>query len=150
MSITDYLLIGVALSMDAFSVSICKGLCMKKLIVSQAIIVGLYFGIAQGLMPVIGYFLGVRFEDAIKAFDHWIAFVLLLIIGGKMLIDVIRGEDECECEAQLDEIIAETTAEYDEPLPGAHKRLNAALKIILIAYLASIAGSKANELFMEL
>ena len=59
-------------------------------------------------------------------------------------------EDECECEAQLDEIIAETTAEYDEPLPGAHKRLNAALKIILIAYLASIAGSKANELFMEL
>ena len=98
MSITDYLLIGVALSMDAFSVSICKGLSMKKLIVSQAIIVGLYFGIAQGLMPVIGYFLGVSFEDAIKSFDHWIAFVLLLIIGGKMLVDVIRGEDECECE----------------------------------------------------
>ncbi|MBR4292902.1 MAG: manganese efflux pump, partial [Clostridia bacterium] len=68
MSITDYLLIGVALSMDAFSVSICKGLSMKKLIVSQAIIVGLYFGIAQGLMPVIGYFLGVSFEDAIKSF----------------------------------------------------------------------------------
>ena len=59
-------------------------------------------------------------------------------------------EDECECEAQLDEIIAETTAEYDEPRPGAHKRLNAALKIIIIAYLASIAGSKANELFLEL
>ena len=98
MSITDYLLIGVALSMDAFSVSICKGLCMKKLLVSQAIIIGLYFGIAQGVMPVIGYFLGVSFEDAIKAFDHWIAFVLLLIIGGKMLIDVIRGDDD-ECES---------------------------------------------------
>ena len=98
MSITDYLLIGVALSMDAFSVSICKGLCMKKLLVSQAIIIGLYFGIAQGVMPIIGYFLGVSFEDAIKAFDHWIAFVLLSIIGGKMLIDVIRGDDD-ECES---------------------------------------------------
>lgn len=96
MSIADYLLIGIALSMDAFSVSICKGLCMKKLIISQAIIVGLYFGIAQGLMPVIGYFLGVSFESAIKAFDHWIAFVLLLFIGGKMLIDVIREKDDDE------------------------------------------------------
>ncbi len=59
-------------------------------------------------------------------------------------------EDECECEAQLDEIIAQTTAEYSEPVKGAHNRLNAALKIIIIAYLANIAGTKANALFMEL
>ncbi len=59
-------------------------------------------------------------------------------------------EDECDCEAQLDEIIEATTVDYREPVPGAHHRLNAALKIIIIAYLASIAGSKANELFLEL
>ena len=80
--------------MDAFAVSICKGLSMKKMNWENAIIIALYFGIFQALMPVIGYFLGTTFESLVTKFDHWIAFVLLLAIGGSMVKEAFSKEEE--------------------------------------------------------
>ena len=76
MGILELLLIAIGLAMDAFAVSICKGLAMKKMNWKKAIIVGIYFGVFQALMPVIGYFLGTTFEGLVTKVDHWIAFVL--------------------------------------------------------------------------
>ena len=95
MNFTDILLIGVGLSMDAFAVSICKGLAMKKASLKGALTCGLWFGGFQALMPLIGFFLGAVFAEAIEAFDHWVAFGLLLLIGANMLKEVFE-KDECE------------------------------------------------------
>ena len=81
MSTIEILLIGIGLAMDAFAVSICKGLSMKKMSWKKAIIVGIYFGIFQALMPLIGYLLGATFEEVVTKVDHWIAFGLLTFIG---------------------------------------------------------------------
>ena len=92
-------LLGVGLSMDAFAVSICKGLCMKKVNIKQALIIATFFGGFQALMPLLGYLLANTFAEYIQIVDHWIAFVLLAFIGGKMIFDVIRGgdDDDCDC-----------------------------------------------------
>lgn len=89
-------LIGVGLAMDAFAVSICKGLAMRKVNPRQAVIIGTFFGGFQALMPFIGWLLGNRFEKYIKSIDHWIAFILLGIIGGKMLVEALKENDEEE------------------------------------------------------
>lgn len=94
MSISELLLIAVGLSMDAFAVSICKGLATKKVSVKHMLIVGLWFGGFQALMPLIGYFLGSTFEEYITRFDHWVAFVLLALIGGNMIREALSGEEE--------------------------------------------------------
>lgn len=85
MSLIELFLVALGLSMDAFAVSICKGLSVKKLELRQALLTGLYFGGFQALMPLLGWLLGFRFEDMISRVDHWIAFFLLLIIGGNMI-----------------------------------------------------------------
>ena len=89
----ELLLIGVALSMDAFAVSVCKGLSLRRLSWKHALLAGLYFGGFQFLMPVLGYLLGYRFESLIAAVDHWIAFALLALIGGNMIKES-RDQDE--------------------------------------------------------
>ncbi|MCI7107518.1 MAG: manganese efflux pump MntP family protein [Lachnospiraceae bacterium] len=89
----ELFLIGVGLSMDAFAVSICKGLAMEKVNKKQAVVIGLYFGGFQALMPLIGWFLGVRFQKYITSIDHWIAFILLVFIGGKMIWEAVRDPD---------------------------------------------------------
>ncbi len=94
MNFTDIFLIGIGLAMDAFAVSVCKGLCMKKINYRQAVIIALFFGGFQALMPLTGFFLGTFFEKYITAVDHWIAFALLLYIGGKMLWDTLSSDDE--------------------------------------------------------
>ena len=86
MGIIELLLLSVGLGMDAFAISVCKGISMKKMNWKKAIIIGLYFGGFQALMPVIGYFLGSAFESLITNIDHWIAFILLGIIGGIILV----------------------------------------------------------------
>ena len=98
MGIIELLITAIALSMDAFAVAICKGLCVGKIKPKHMVICGLWFGGFQALMPLIGYFLGAAFSSYITAFDHWIAFVLLAFIGGKMIFEVIahRGEEECQ------------------------------------------------------
>lgn len=85
MGIVELFILAVGLSMDAFAVSICKGLSMKKMSWKNALIAGLYFGGFQALMPALGYFLGIQFSDMITSIDHWIAFVLLAIIGINMI-----------------------------------------------------------------
>lgn len=102
--IIEIFLIGVGLSMDAFAVSICKGLTMKKVKKKDVFVIALFFGGFQGLMPFIGWMLGRRFESYITNIDHWIEFILLGIIGGKMLFDGIKGNEEQEnfLEFQLD------------------------------------------------
>lgn len=94
MSFWDIFLIGIALSMDAFAVSICKGLSVEKAKPSQALTVGAYFGIFQALMPTLGYFLGARFEKFITSIDHWIAFGLLAIIGANMIREALGKKEE--------------------------------------------------------
>ena len=92
----ELFLIGVGLSMDAFAVSVCKGLAMKKVNKKQAVVIGLYFGGFQALMPFLGWLLGIRFQKYIVSVDHWIAFVLLVFIGGKMVVEAVREKGEKE------------------------------------------------------
>lgn len=96
MSLVELFIIAVGLSMDAFAVSICKGLSMPKMNWNNAVVIGLYFGGFQSGMPLIGYLLGSQFKEAITSFDHWIAFILLGIIGFNMIKESFHKEVE-EC-----------------------------------------------------
>ena len=101
MSFVELLLIAIGLSMDAFAVSICKGLSIGRTTLGQRSIVGLWFGGFQALMPVIGYYLGASFRDYIMAFDHWIAFGLLVLIGGNMLREALGSKEESSIDKSL-------------------------------------------------
>ena len=94
MNLAELFILAVGLSMDAFAVSICKGLSLGKIKVKHMCIAGLWFGGFQALMPLIGYFLGSFFADMITKYAHWIAFILLGFIGGKMVVEAIREKDE--------------------------------------------------------
>ena len=96
MSIFDLILLAIGVSMDAFAVSIAKGLAASRLRISHYASVALWFGGFQALMPLIGYFVGVNFAPIVENFDHWIAFGLLAIIGGKMIYDTITSRDDEE------------------------------------------------------
>ena len=100
MNFLELVIIAIGVSMDAFAVSICKGLSTRKIRPSNAATAGLWFGGFQALMPVIGYYLGVSFADFVSGVDHWIAFVLLAIIGGKMLKESFENES-CEISADF-------------------------------------------------
>jgi len=97
MDFIDIFLLGVGLAMDAFAVSVCKGLCMKTLNHKHSVIIALFFGGFQALMPFLGFYLGTFFSDYITNYDHWIAFVLLLYIGGKMLYETLTSDEEIVC-----------------------------------------------------
>ena len=94
MSYLELFVIAVGLSMDAFAVSICKGLSVRRLKPRHNLICGLYFGGFQALMPVIGWLLGRQFESLIKSIDHWIAFALLVLIGANMISEAVKNEEE--------------------------------------------------------
>ena len=94
MTLWELFIIAVGLSMDAFAVSICKGLCVKKVTFKHAAICGGYFGAFQALMPVIGFVLGVQFKDLITGIDHWIALILLGLIGANMIRESLSKEEE--------------------------------------------------------
>ena len=94
MGFIELLLIGVGLSMDAFAVSICQGISMTKIKWGHALTVGLYFGGFQALMPFTGWMLGSQFAGRIQQYDHWVAFVLLVLIGGNMIREALSGEED--------------------------------------------------------
>ena len=94
MGFIELFLIGVGLSMDAFAVSICQGLSMTKIKWGHALTVGLYFGGFQALMPFTGWMLGSQFAGCIQQYDHWVAFVLLVLIGGNMIREALSGEED--------------------------------------------------------
>ena len=102
MGIGELFLLAVGLSMDAFAVSVCKGLAMKKATLKAEATCGLWFGGFQMLMPVTGFFLGSLFAEAIEAFDHWVAFGLLVIIGINMLKEALEKEDESDDNPEKD------------------------------------------------
>lgn len=90
MNVIELILMGIGLAMDAFAVAICKGLAMRKVNKKQSLVIGLFFGGFQALMPLIGWILGSTFARYIQSVDHWIAFILLVYIGGKMVIEAIH------------------------------------------------------------
>ena len=94
MNLLDLLLLGVGLSMDAFAVSVCKGLATRRASLNNMMTCGLWFGGFQALMPLVGFYLGSLFAEAIEAIDHWVAFVLLALIGLNMLREAFSGEAE--------------------------------------------------------
>ncbi len=105
MSFLSILLIAIGLAMDSFAVAISQGICAKRLRAKQVLLLAVLFGAFQGLMPLIGYAVGLSFAEAIKEIDHWVAFLILSAIGGKMLFEAIRSsrkgekdEEECICE----------------------------------------------------
>ena len=98
MGLTELFIIAVGLSMDAFAVSICKGLSLGKIKFKHMCIAGLWFGGFQALMPAIGYFLGSFFADMVSKYAHWVAFILLAIIGGNM----IKESFSCDCDSDND------------------------------------------------
>ena len=147
--------LAVGLSMDAFAVAVCKGLAMKKMSWKNAVIVGLWFGTFQALMPVIGYFLGVSFADSIKSVDHWIAFVLLALIGGNMIREAF-GKEEERASADLDVktmFIMAVATSIDALAVGvtfAFLNQNMPLAVSLIGvttFMLSMLGVKVGNLF---
>jgi putative Mn2+ efflux pump MntP len=147
--------LAVGLSMDAFAVAVCKGLAMKKMSWKNAVIVGLWFGTFQALMPVIGYFLGVSFADRIKSVDHWIAFVLLALIGGNMIREAF-GKEEERASADLDVktmFIMAVATSIDALAVGvtfAFLNQNMPLAVSLIGvttFMLSMLGVKVGNLF---
>ncbi len=107
----EIILIGIGLSMDAFAVAVCKGLAMKRFNKIQAVIIGLYFGFFQALMPIIGWLLGSRFIRYIESVDHWIAFGLLVFIGGKMIVEAVREKN-----ADPEKVIMDQPVDHKEML----------------------------------
>lgn len=94
MGITELFILAVGLSMDAFAVSVCKGLSLGKIRPKHMVVAGAWFGGFQALMPLIGYLLGIRFADMVARYAHWIAFLLLMFIGGNMIKEALSGEEE--------------------------------------------------------
>ena len=95
MGLGELLLLALGVSMDAFAVSICKGLAMKRATIKEGLTCGIWFGGFQAMMPLVGFFLGTLFASAIRAIDHWVAFVLLAFIGANMLKEAF--EKDCGC-----------------------------------------------------
>ena len=155
MSLPELFLIAVGLSMDAFAVAICKGLSMQKMNPRHALIIGLYFGGFQGLMPLIGYALGVRFQNAITSYDHWIAFILLAAIGGNMIKESLSPEEDT-CDASIafkDMVILAVATSIDALAVGVTfaflkvQIIPAVTFIGVITFLFSIIGVKAGNVF---
>lgn len=155
MSFIEILLIGIGLAMDAFAVSVGKGLSMKKMNWNKAIIVGLYFGIFQGLMPIIGYFLGYSFESLVSQIDHWIAFFLLGAIGSNMIREALKKdeEDRNDSIAFKGMIVLAIATSIDALTIGitfAFLQVNiftSALIIGIITFLISVLGVKIGNKF---
>lgn len=114
MNITTIVLTAFALAMDAFAVSVTKGMTLKNLTKAIAIKIALFFGVFQAVMPLIGWLLGISFQGYIKAIDHWIALILLSILGGKMIYEFYESRKEGTSENEDTESEVSTTLEGEE------------------------------------
>ena len=155
MGIIELVILGIGLAMDAFAVAVCKGLAMPKMNWKNASIIGIYFGIFQGLMPLLGYLLGVNFQEKICSIDHWIAFILLGIIGLNMLKEAISKEDDKQNDSIKfkDMLILAVATSIDALAVGitfAFLKVNVLLAISLIGIITfaiSVAGVKIGNVF---
>lgn len=155
MGIIEILLISISLAMDAFAVSICKGVSMKKMNWKKAIIIGLYFGGFQMLMPIIGYMLGKGFENVVANIDHWIAFILLAGIGANMIKEAFSDEsdkvnDNIDVKTMILLAIATSIDALAVGITFAFLKVNLILAISLIgivAFTLSVIGTKIGNRF---
>lgn len=155
MGAIEILLISIGLAMDAFAVSVCKGLAMKKMSWKKAIIIGLYFGIFQAVMPVIGYFLGTTFERFITNVDHWIAFILLVGIGINMVKEAFDKEsenrnDDVDVKTMLVLSIATSIDALAIGITFACLKIHIVMPVItigLITFIISVIGVKIGNRF---
>ena len=156
MSILELCIISIGLAMDAFAVAICKGLSVKKLNFKHMLIVGGYFGVFQGLMPVIGYLLSVGFESYIVAIDHWVAFILLGLIGANMIKESLGDEEKMDdsftFKAMLPLAIATSIDALAVGVTFAFLNVNIILAVSLIGiitFVLSMIGTKIGNVFGE-
>ncbi len=155
MTLFNLFLIAVGLSMDAFAVSVCKGLAMVKAPLKKAAVAGAWFGSFQALMPLIGYLLGSRFEKYITRIDHWIAFILLALIGINMIKEAFSKEEEKASSTMYfkEMFLLAVATSIDALAVGitfAFLRVDILPAVSLIGittFLLSIAGVKAGNLF---
>ena len=156
MGLIEIIVLSIGLAMDAFAVAVCKGLGMKKVTVKKAGIVGAYFGVFQAVMPLIGYLVGYKFQDKITAIDHWIAFVLLAVIGVNMIKESFGDDDEEIGESDLgfkNMLILSIATSIDALAVGitlAFLNVNIISSVIfigLITFIISMAGVKIGNVF---
>lgn len=155
MGFAELLILAVGLSMDAFAVSVCKGLSIRALMPRHAVIVGAWFGAFQALMPLAGWLLGAAFADMIAAVDHWIAFVLLAFIGGNMIREALgHGEEDCDPSlAPLAMLVLAVATSIDALAVGitfAFLRVDIVPAVALIGvctFVISAAGVKVGNVF---
>ena len=155
MGIIELIVLSIGLAMDAFAVAVCKGLSMSKMSWKKACIVGAYFGIFQAAMPLLGYLLGISFQDKIASIDHWIAFVLLGAIGINMIKEAISKDKESSNDSVKfkDMLILAIATSIDALAVGitfAFLKVNILLAISLIGiitFVLSIIGVKIGNIF---
>ena len=162
MGFWELLLLAVSLSMDAFAVSVCKGLSMQKASLKAGLVCGGWFGAFQAGMPLIGYFLGASFQRYIEAVDHWVAFALLFLIGMNMIREAIFGDEEkCDCSVRARDMIAPAFATSIDALvvgiamamaAGEAGGLNVFVSVTIIGivtFLLCVMGTKIGGIFGE-
>lgn len=154
MQITKLLLIALSLSMDAFAVAVCKGLSVKKTVFSQYLIVGTYFGLFQAIMPTFGYWLADKFEYLITSVSHWVAFVLLILIGANMIKESFEKEETVDCSfcfrAMLPLAVATSIDAMAVGVTFAFTDVNiitAAILIGVTTFILSAVGLKVGNVF---
>ena len=154
MKLWELFIIAVGLSMDAFAVSVCKGLSMKKMYWRNALLAGIYFGGFQMLMPLIGYFLGTGFQDKITSIDHWIAFVLLGAIGANMIKEAFSEEEEMDCSFGFKTMLLLAVATSIDALAVgvtfAFLKVNILISVCLIGlttFFLSVVGVRVGNVF---
>ena len=157
MSNIELLLISIGLAMDAFAVAVCKGLAMKKFELKNVLKVGIYFGVFQALMPTFGYVLGKNFENLIVSIDHWIAFILLLILGINMIRETFKDEevnDNFDIKTMIPLAIATSIDALAIGITFAFLRVNIFEAVLLIgiitmvmSFLGCIIGKKFGDKF---
>lgn len=156
MGVAELIILAVGLAMDAFAVSICKGLAMKKTGIKECAIVGLWFGGFQAAMPLIGYFLGKAFEKYITSLDHWIAFILLGLIGAMMIKESFeKDEDEADASLSVKTMVVMAIATSIDALAigisfGVLPDVNITLAVALIGIITlalCMVGVKVGNIF---
>lgn len=154
MEFIEIVMIGIGLAMDAFAVSICKGLSTRQLKLKHALICGGYFGLFQGAMPLIGYLLGVQFKSKIENIDHWIAFILLGLIGLNMIKEAFGDEECCDPDFSFKAMIPLAVATSIDALAVgvtfAFLNVNILYAVVIIAIttlIISMAGVKIGHVF---
>ncbi|MCI8504866.1 MAG: manganese efflux pump [Lachnospiraceae bacterium] len=154
MAVWELFIIAVGLSMDAFAVSVCKGLAMKKMCWKNGWLAGAYFGGFQMLMPVAGYLLGTGFQDKITSIDHWIAFILLGAIGANMIRESFSGEEEADCSFDVKTMLLLAVATSIDALAVgvtfAFLKVEIVTAILLIGattFVLSVAGVRVGNVF---